>query len=133
MNKMYIVVTTFSHEIDIDQCTKTSTSISHHINIIKRKIYLKQLFTKKISGQKILPCPDTRAGQGRAGQGKKPKLRPALVQGRAGHRAGQGEVFCPADVSAQNQIFRSSHYDGYYFVRRISANHVATFHLSSKQ
>ena len=63
MKKMYTVVTTFSREIDIDQCTKTSTSISHYINIIKRKISLKQLFTKKISGQKILPCPDTRAGQ----------------------------------------------------------------------
>ena len=66
MNKMYIVVTTFSHEIDIDQCTKTSTSISHHINIIKRKISLKQLFTKKYQGKRF--CPALTPGQGRAGQ-----------------------------------------------------------------
>ena len=67
MKKMYIVVTTFSREIDINQCTTTSTSISHHINIIKRKISLKQLFTKKISGQKTETSPCPGAGQGRAG------------------------------------------------------------------
>ena len=92
MKKMYIVVTTFSREIDIDQCTKTSTSISHHINIIKRKISLKQLFTKKISGQKILPCPDTRAGQGRAGQKTETSPCPGAGQGRAGQP-------CPVTVS----------------------------------
>ena len=83
MNKMYIVVTTFSHEIDIDQCTKTSTSISHHINIIKRKISLKQLFTKKYQGKRF--CPALTPGQGRA---KNQNF--ALPWCRAGHRAGQG-------------------------------------------
>ena len=88
MKKMYIVVTTFSREIDIDQCAKTSTSICHHINIIKRKISLKQFFTKTISGQKILPCPDTRAGQGRA------KNRNFALPWC---RAGQGRAALPCD------------------------------------
>ena len=101
MNKMYIVVTTFSHEIDIDQCTKTSTSISHHINIIKRKISLKQLFTKKYQGKRF--CPALTPGQGRAGLKTKTSPCPGAGQGRAQGRAGQP---CPVTVSGLYRVLK---------------------------